>query len=304
MFRRRSLPLPISRSPLISLAGFALAVLFAVSSLALAQERPAPPLLEPSSLADASLAPVPAQDHQKAGEGEEQSATAPAATTTSFGARQVVLDHRSEENNYRYAVAQHNCYSKFFVNHCLNKARNAMRSVQADIRKEQLALDDEQRVARAYQRDQQAALTQARNEAEAPQRAAEDARNAQAYEDKQRQHALDLAQRNAEMPQRAANEQAYQDKQRQHLLEQAQRGNNTPQHAASQAAYDQKQAEFQRKLDAARKEGAQKAQERIQNEQRFQQKQADAAQHKADIEARQKQAAEKARQKQEQQQKQ
>ncbi len=67
--------------------------------------------------------------------------------TSQFDARQKVLDQRTEENNYRYAVAEHDCYSRFFVNHCLDKARDSMRTVQADIRKEQLALDGEQRVA-------------------------------------------------------------------------------------------------------------------------------------------------------------
>ncbi|MFP3547715.1 hypothetical protein SB748_30510, partial [Rhizobium sp. SIMBA_035] len=69
----------------------------------------------------------------------------------SFDARQKVLDQRTEENNYRYAVAEHDCYSKFLVNYCRGKARDKMRVVQADIRKEQLALDGEQRAERARQ---------------------------------------------------------------------------------------------------------------------------------------------------------
>ncbi|MFP3693378.1 hypothetical protein SB784_35485, partial [Burkholderia sp. SIMBA_048] len=88
--------------------------------------------------------------------------------------------------------------SKFFVNRCLNKARDSMRTVQADIRKEQLALDGEQRALRARERDERVALKRAQDEASAPERAAQDARNAQAYEEKQRQHELNQAQRNAE----------------------------------------------------------------------------------------------------------
>jgi len=221
-----------------------------------------------------------------------------------FDARQKVLDRRTAENDYRYGVAQHNCYSSFFVNHCLARARDQMRSERADIRSKQLALDDEQRAERARQRDQQIALQRAQDAAEAPQRAANEARNQQAYEDKQRQHALDEAQRAAEAPQRAANEQAYEQKQRQHALDEAQRGPNASQRASNQAAYDQKQADFQRQLEQAREEGAQKEQERQQRAARFQQKQEDAAKHKADVEERQRQAAQKAQQKQQQEQQQ
>ncbi|SDB98679.1 colicin transporter [Paraburkholderia lycopersici] len=230
-------------------------------------------------------------------------AGAPGAQTSQqndFDARQQVLDRRTAENNYQFAVAQHNCYSTFFVNHCIGKARDKMRVVQADIRREQLALDDEKRTAHAQQRDQQAALQRAQDEANAPQRAANEAASAQAYEQKQRQHALDQAQREAEAPQRAANEQAYQEKQRQHALAQAQREGGQSQRDANQAAYDQKQANYQKQLDEARRQGEQKAQERADKAQRFQQKQEDAARHKADVEERQKQAAGKAQEKQQQ----
>ncbi|MBN3753387.1 colicin transporter [Paraburkholderia sp. Tr-20389] len=224
--------------------------------------------------------------------------------SSDFDLRQKALDGRTADNNYRYAVAQHNCYSKFFVNHCLNSARDDMRVVAADIRKEQLALDDEKRMQHARQRDEQAAVKRAQYEADAPGREAQDARNAQAYEDKQRQHQLNQAQREAEAPQRSANEQAYQQKQQQHAIDQAQRGISPSQAAANQKAYDAKQADFQRKLDEAHRQAAQKAQERVEKQQRYEQKQTEATQHKADVEERQKQAAEKARQKQDEQAKQ
>ena len=240
-------------------------------------------------------------------------AVAPTGSVTSgdsvqadFDARQKELDRRAAENNYRFGVAQHDCYSRFFVNHCLGRARDQMRAVQADIRSQQLKLDDEQRAERARNRDQQAALQRAQNEADAPQRAANEARNVAAYEQKQQQHALDEQQRAAEAPQRAANEQAYEQKQQQHALDEAQRAGeqSQAQHAANQAAYDQKQSDFQKKLDQARLQGEQQAQERAQKAGRYQQKQEDAAKHKADVEARQKQAAEKAQQKQQQEQQQ
>jgi hypothetical protein len=185
-----------------------------------------------------------------------------------FESRQKALDLRSEENNYRYGVAQHNCYSKFFVNHCLDNARNAMRVVRQQIRTEQLALDEEQRVQHASERDRQTAIKRAQYEADAPARATTEKSNEASFAEKQRQNELAAAQRNAEEPQRAAN----------------------------QAAYDRKQADYQKQLDEARARGAQDARDRDQKAQRFEEKQREAALHKAEVEARQKEAAAKEQQ--------
>lgn len=76
------------------------------------------------------------------------SASVAASAAPDFDARQKVLNQRSAENDYRYAVAEHDCYNKFFVNHCLGKARDQMREERASIRQEQLALNDEQRAVR------------------------------------------------------------------------------------------------------------------------------------------------------------
>ncbi|MGV1121983.1 hypothetical protein, partial [Xanthomonas translucens] len=80
-------------------------------------------------------------------------------------ARQKVLDQRTAENDYRYAVAQHDCYSKFFVNYCLGKARDKMRDERASINREQLTLSDQERAAHAAKRDRQLALDAAQREA-------------------------------------------------------------------------------------------------------------------------------------------
>jgi hypothetical protein len=212
--------------------------------------------------------------------GAQDSAAAESALRDDFTRRQKSLDQRTAQNDYAYGVKQHDCYSKFFVNHCLDNARNEMREKRQRIRQEQLALDDEQRAERAKERDQQTAIKQAQYQADAPNRAATEKSNQQAFEDKQRQNALAAAQRNAEGPQRAAN----------------------------QAAYDRKQADYQKKLDDARARGVQDAQEREDKAQRYEQKQQDAATHRAEVEARQKEAArkqqEKAQQAQQEQQQQ
>ncbi|CAN7257782.1 colicin transporter [Caballeronia sp. LjRoot29] len=201
----------------------------------------------------------------EAGDGGAALAT---ADTNGFGARQKALDVRSAENNYTYGVKQHNCYSDFFVNHCLDKARDAKREVARQIRTEQLALDDEQRLQHAQQRDQQTALKRAQYASEAPQRAASEKASQESFEEKQRQNALSAAQRNAEAPQRAAN----------------------------QADYDRKQADYQKKLADAAARGVQDAKEREDKAERFAAKQRDAAEHQTEVAARQKEAAAKQQQ--------
>jgi hypothetical protein len=188
--------------------------------------------------------------------------------TNAFTSRQKALDVRSAENNYLYAVKQHDCYSTFFVNHCLDKARDAKREVGQQIRKEQLALDDEQRLQHAQQRDQQTAIKRAQYASEAPQRAASEKASAESFAEKQRQNELSAAQRNAEAPQRAQN----------------------------QADYDRKQADYQKKLADAAARGVQDAKDREDKAERFAAKQRDAAEHQAEVQSRQKEAAAKQQQ--------
>ncbi|KAF1011809.1 MAG: hypothetical protein E5299_01326 [Burkholderia gladioli] len=122
-----------------------------------------------------------------------------AAQDRNFDVRQKVLNQRTAENNYRYGVAQYNCYSKFFVNNCLTKARDTMREERSSIKQQQLALNDEQRAVRAKRRDEELAL-------KAAQGAASDAARAVAYANKQRENELKRAQRDAEASPRAVSQ--------------------------------------------------------------------------------------------------
>ena len=183
-----------------------------------------------------------------------------------FDARQRVLDDRTTQMNYHYAVEQHDCYSRFFVNACLDKARDAMRIEKGEIRTARLALSDERRSDRARKRDQDAAAAQQREQAEAPARAANDQRNRAAYAAKQQQHAAD----------------------------QAKRGDDAALRASNVAAYDKKQADHQALIDEAQRNAAADAQKRAQNVSRFEQKQKDAADRQAQLLERQRQAKERA----------
>ncbi|WP_254067686.1 hypothetical protein [Burkholderia sp. L27(2015)] len=189
---------------------------------------------------------------------------AEAAQQDAFNARQTVLNRRTEEYTYNYQVAEHECYSHFFVNHCLGVARKAMYAAKDDIRTEQLKLNAEERALRAQQRDERNALRDAQDQADAPKRANNEKVNQASFDDKQRQHQLDEASRIASQPKTEA---------------------------AAQAQYNQKQADFQTKLDQAHANAQKDEQQRVENVDRFNAKQVKASEHQESVKQRQAKAA-------------
>jgi hypothetical protein len=180
------------------------------------------------------------------------------AAAAGFAARQAEISRRNAENAYRYGVARHDCYSRFFVNRCLDQAHAAMRDERTSLRAAQNALDADQRAERIQRREANAALTEARTAADATRRAEQDQRNEQSYANKQRAHELDQAKRAAQEPQRQA----------------------------SQQAWERKQAERRQKLEQARAQAAADEQRRDENERKFAEKQDAAARHKVQVDAR------------------
>lgn len=186
------------------------------------------------------------------------------AQQDAFNARQTVLNRRTEEYTYRYQVAEHECYSHFFVNHCLGVARQAMYAAKDDIRTDQLKLNAEERALHAQQRDERNALRDAQDQADAPKRANNEKVNQASFDDKQRQHQLDEASRIASQPKTEA---------------------------AAQAQYNQKQADFQTKLDQAHANAQKDEQQRVENADRFNAKQVKASEHQESVKQRQAKAA-------------
>ena len=88
-----------------------------------------------------------------------------------------------------------------------------------------------------------------------------------------------------------ASEESFTEKQRQNELSAAQRNAEAPQRAQNQATFDRKQADYQKKLADAAARGVQDAKEREDKAERFAAKQRDAAEHQAEVQARQKEAA-------------
>ncbi len=109
-------------------------------------------------------------------------------------ARQAALDQRAAALDYGYAFEQHHCYSRFFVNYCLNKARAKMHDDSAALRQEQLVLDREWRTLRAQQYAERLAHRRAQDAASWPQRKAQERRNQARYQAKQADHRRKLEQ--------------------------------------------------------------------------------------------------------------
>ncbi|WP_320534589.1 colicin transporter [Robbsia andropogonis] len=189
-----------------------------------------------------------------------------AQRTAEFDAQQQQLNARTAKNEYTYAVAKHDCYATFFVNHCLDVARDKMRDEKASIREVQLKLSADRRAAREEKREADDAQRLAQQRANAPQRAANERQHRAAYDAKQQQHAVD----------------------------QAKRGDSAPQRQANVDAYNRKQSAYQQKLDAARQNAAADAQRRQENVQRFQAKQDDAAERQKTLDERRANAAQRA----------
>lgn len=228
-------------------AGCAAAILTFAVPLASAQ----------APIATPEAAPAPVSAAAPAGQ--------PQPAQPDFSAQHAAIDNRKAWAEYRYREAEYKCYDKFFVNACIDSARDKRHTELKAIRVKELALDDAERRARAQAREQRMAGKRAQDAAEAPAREAEQKQNAADYAAKQAEHQRRVTERTGEAPQRAANAQAY----------------------------GQKQAEHQQKLDEARAAAQQNAAERAQNVKKYEQKQKDAAAREKQLEERRAKARDK-----------
>lgn len=188
-------------------------------------------------------------------------ATAVSSTPPDFGAEHDRISSAKSWAEYRYAEAERACYDKFFVTHCINKAKDVRRTELHAIRERELALDEAERADRAARRDQDRAIREAQYNAERPQREAAEQKNRTDFENKLEQQRLNDAQRQAEAPQRAANAQAF----------------------------AKKQSDYDAKLKAAQEQGAANAAKRAENAKQFQEKQREAAQRQKELDERREQ---------------
>lgn len=177
--------------------------------------------------------------------------------------RKAIEDSRAW-TNYRFSAAEHECYSKFFVMHCIDKAKEVQRGELAVLRKRELEVGDAERAYKADRRDRDAAVRQA------------------AFE--------------ANQPTRTANEQAaradFERKQQAQQLRDAQKGSDAPQRAANAEAYGRKQAEFNARVKAAQDQAAADARQRQENVKAYDTKQSDAVERQKELDERRAKAKE------------
>ncbi|MBF6989729.1 MULTISPECIES: hypothetical protein [Cupriavidus] len=192
-------------------------------------------------------------------------ASAPAAgAPRDFGAERKAIGDSRAWTNYRFSAAEHECYSKFFVNSCIDKAKEVQREELQVLRKRELEVGEAERAHRAAERDREQALRRAEFEASQPQRAASEQSSRAAFEKKQQEQQLRDAQRQGEAPQRAANAQAYQ----------------------------QKQSDYDAKMKEAQQKGAEQARQREENVKAYEAKQRDLERRQKELEERRAKAKE------------
>jgi hypothetical protein len=181
-----------------------------------------------------------------------------------FAAERKAIGDSRAWTNYRYGKAEHDCYDKFFVTHCIDKAKDAQRQELQVLRKRELEVGDAERAFKAVERDQAQAVKRAEYEAGQPGREANERASRESFERKQQDQQLRDAQHQADAPQRAANAEAY----------------------------NKKQAGFDARVKAAQEQGAQQAVQRQENVKAFEAKQRDAEQRQKDIDERRAKAKE------------
>jgi hypothetical protein len=234
-------------------------------------QRPLRALLSAVAMvAGLAVSPAPLQHaHAQASVPAAEPATAPLAGAAGEGRdfeaeRKAIRDSRAW-TNYRFAVAERACYSKFFVTDCIDDAKEIQRGELATLRKRELEVGDAERAYRAETRDREQAIRRAEYEASQPTRTAEEQANREAFQRKQQEQQLRDAQRQADAPRRAANA----------------------------AAYDQKQADFDARMRQAQEQGAQQARQREENAREFEAKQREAEERRKALEERKAKAQEK-----------
>ncbi|WP_223851411.1 MULTISPECIES: hypothetical protein [Cupriavidus] len=218
------------------------------------------PLLASGLLLAAALAPLSAARAQAS-----VPQAADAATKRDFeGERKAIGDARAW-TNYRFALAERECYNKFLVNSCIEKASDVQRAELHVLRKRELEVGDAERAYRAATRDRDQAIRRAEFEAGQPGRAANEAASRAAFDRKQEEQQLRDAQRGADAPARAANAQAFQ----------------------------QKQADFDARVKEAQQKGAEQARQRQESVKAFEDKQRQAADRQKDLDERRERAKQK-----------
>ena len=97
------------------------------------------------------------------------------------------INLKKEWIQYRYELASHDCYAKFFTVSCLKDARNNYRAELLPVRQEELAMHEHQRELKEALKNERDLERQA--ESADPNKAKERANNRKAFDEKQQKRA-------------------------------------------------------------------------------------------------------------------
>ena len=97
--------------------------------------------------------------------------------------RQENLNLQKDWAKYRWDKKQHDCYSRFFVNRCLDEARLTYRAEIKAIRAQEVPLKERQRILKAIQKDERDKQREAERASE--EKARERQKNVETFEQKQ-----------------------------------------------------------------------------------------------------------------------
>lgn len=178
-------------------------------------------------------------------------------------ADQAAIDQRRTELDTLRAKAESTyqaqsivCYQRFFVNACLDKAKEARRLILLDINREQVSLNDQERLEHASQKQQDSAARLAEEERLAPIKAAE------------RKQSLEEFNKRLKMAQE----------------EEAKRAASAASRFEKKAEFERKQRERDEEQRRIASEARAQAELREANKRAFERKQEDAREHALEVE--------------------
>lgn len=180
--------------------------------------------------------------------------------------RRTELDTLRAKAESTYQAQSTVCYQRFFVNACLDKAKEVRRQILQEINREQVSLNDQERLEHASQKQSDAAARQAEEERLAPLKAAERKQNLEEFNKRLKMAQEEEAKRAAGAVSRNEKKAEFERKQRERDEEQRRIASEARAQAelreANQRAYERKQEDAREHAMEIEKKKAEKQQDK------------------------------------------
>lgn len=180
--------------------------------------------------------------------------------------RRTELDTLRAKAESTYQTQSTVCYQRFFVNACLDKAKEARRLILQDIHREQVSLNDQERLEHASQRQRDTAARLAEEERLAPIKAAERKQSLEEFNKRLKMAQEEEAKRAASAASRVEKKAEFERKQRERDEEQRRIASEARAQAelreANKRAYERKQEDAREHAEEVAKKKAEKQQDK------------------------------------------